>query len=912
MSRRRRYGTGALLLRDVLAHPGPWAVFAGTVAALATAATALPLALETITVSEAGHGLAALSDSDRLLLATTEGGPLKNPGGTDFTAFLDELNALPGDGGEELDEALGETTFASTSEPLPVVNGPSGGVSPFVVLTVAPGYADEVTVAEGTLPASFSDVETPIDVALPAPNAEALGWELGEQRVVGVEQPLTLRLSAILSPRDAEDDYWALLPTALEPQRSESFHLGVRTRIATVSAFIEPESFWALKRERALPMTTTAAFPIDASAIPAGRLGDLEHQLRRFLADSFSVGEHRSADFAWKFQFTSAAPEAIAAALGRAATAGSVTAVAMAGPIGVAAALLWLLATLFIGRRRESLALLASRGAGVRRIRLALAVEALLIGGAAATAGAVIAIAAFGRLPLTGGILPGSPAPGPLGPGTFLPAAVVVAGAAILLGAAAGPRGTRATRSDLAARARGTARWVLELMVLVATAVSLALLVQRGLAPTALGFDPLLAAAPLLLALSAGLLVLRVYPLPLLALHRGARSGRGVVGFLGSARAIRSPGTGLAAVLAVIVGLGVTLFSVVLLDTVRTGIVESSASVIGADLRVSGGPLSPDQLSELADLPGVEEAVGVFRYSGQKKIVDDGEQTSIALVVADIAALARVQSGVPGAPRGEGDMTTRRGDSIPVVLSAEVARSHPDARGLLFSGSHLLGIGTPGSTPSLAPGGRWVLVDSAFSEDLGVVNERPTVALLDLSEGADVATVADPALRIAGETSTVLDPATAAGAQQSTPVIAWLQLILVAVSVVMALACAAACILALLVAAPATRRLLALLRALGLDAAQARGVAAWEIAPVAVVGVVAGCAAGLALPLLVVPALDLRPFTGGPVLPRLSIDLVSLGLIALGFLLVVALTTAIVIVTTRRLRVAAALRNPVE
>src|SRR5690606_26458715 len=102
---------------------------------------------------------------------------------------------------------------------------------------------------------------------------------------------------------------------------------------------------------------------------------------------------------------------------------------------------------------------------------------------------------------------------------------------------------------------------------------------------------------------------------------------------------------------------GVSLFSVIVLDTVRTGIAEASVSVVGADLRVSGPALTPDQLAELDALPGVTEVVGVYRYRGQQHVVHNGSQTGIAILLADTAALGRVQRGIPGAPGIEGDLT---------------------------------------------------------------------------------------------------------------------------------------------------------------------------------------------------------------------------------------------------------------
>ncbi len=903
MTRTSSYSTGRLLLRDFLSHAGTWAAFGATVAALSTAATAFPLAFDGMERAEAAHALDALPKASRALIGTTGGGPAKTPGEVDFTLFLDDLDRLAASSGAELAGSLGPADFVSTTSPLPAGGSDDGELSVFVRLAVAPSFVDQVTIVDGEAPARFASVAGPIDIALSEETADLVGWSLGQTRTVGQSRmvgagaPLELRLSALVAPAEPTADFWALAPTAIKGQTAVSYHEGARTRIVTIDAFIEAESVWALKLEHPLAMTTTAGFFLDISAVPSSGLASLEEELRRFTASTFSIGNRHSTDVAWEFRFSSSSADAIDQALGRTRTTAALTAVVVSGPVGVAAALLWLLAALFLGRRRSAMALLLARGAGSHRLRLVLGLEALGVALVAAGAGAGAALALLARTPSL-------PALGP--------AVAVALASATLLTLALRPRLLGVGRRDLDDRRRGAGRLAVELGILAATALSVVLLLQRGLAITGLGFDPLLAAAPLLLCLSAALLVLRAYPIPLLAVHRGAKTARGVVAFLGSARAIRNPTAGLAAVLAVIVGLGVSLFSVVLLDTVRGGIADAALSVVGADLRVSGNPLSPEELTELAALPGVDEVAGVYRYGGQKRVVEDGTETGVIVLVADTRALARVQADVPGAPAFDGDPTALHDGAIPVVFSAGLAAAHPSPRGLTFSGSGLVAVGTPGSLPAFDAGGTWLLVDSVFAERLGIVNARPTIALLDLDPGAEAGTVQDAVHGILGDAFSVLDPATATARHASAPVVSWLQVLLGAVSIAMALACAAVCVLSLVVAAPATARLVALLRTLGLGRGQSRGITAWEIAPIAIVGTIAGGAAGATLPLLVLPGLDLRPFTGGTTPPPVVADPALLAAVAGGFLLIVVLVTAIVMMTTRRFRIAAALKDPVE
>jgi putative ABC transport system permease protein len=900
--RTSRYGTAALLVRDAVHHGGAWAALAATVAALAAAATVFPLALDGLESDEAVHVLDELPVGERAVLATSEGGPLKTPDETAFTLFLGELDRIATEGGPQLAAAIGPAGFVSASKPLPIVEG--GDLSVNVRLLVAPGYDEHVTVTEGELPASLAHTtDAPVDIAMTEPSASAVGWTVGETRMTGGTVRVPLRLVAIVEAKDAGEHFWTLAPTALREQRAESFYLGRKTEIATVEAFLKPESVWALQSEFVIPLTTTVGYPLDASGLTGADIAPLSDQLRRFTGTTQEVGSYHGNVVAWQFRFSSGSTDAIALALDRTGATAAVTAVAVSGPIGVAGALLWLLAVLIVGRRRDGLALLASRGAGELRLRVLVGLEALVVASVGAAIGAAAVFAALGRAPALAWLVP---------------AGLVAVASAALVVLAATPRSLRTTRGDLTTPARGhpARRIVLEGVVLVAAGVSVLLLVQRGIASTALGFDPLLAAAPLLLCLSAAVLVLRVYPVPLLAVLRRARAGRGIVAFLGAARAIRNPSAGLAAVLAIVVGLGISLFSVVVLDTVRTGVAEASVALVGADLRVSGAQFGADDVAKLDTIPGVAEAVGVTRYRGQQQVALDGEKTGIAVLFADTAALARVQHGAPGAPAPDGDLGALRDGSIPVILSTDLATALdglPKGSGILsFAGTRLVRAGPPATTPSLGATGEWVLVDSAFADFLGAVDPRPSLALIDLDDGTDAAAVADAAHGILGADAVVLDPATAESRHESAPVVGWLQTLLATISIAMAAACAVVCILALVVAAPARARLLALLRTLGLGRAAARGIGAWELAPIAVAGTIAGCAAGVLLPHLLLPGIDLRSYTGGTVPPAITADPLLLSAVAGGFVLAVALATAIVMVTTRRLREAALLKEPVE
>jgi putative ABC transport system permease protein len=98
------------------------------------------------------------------------------------------------------------------------------------------------------------------------------------------------------------------------------------------------------------------------------------------------------------------------------------------------------------------------------------------------------------------------------------------------------------------------------------------------------------------------------------------------------------------------------------------------------------------------------------------------------------------------------------------------------------------------------------------------------------------------------------------------------------------------------------------LRTLGLDRAQARGIVAWELAPLAVVSVVAGGVLGVLVPWVVVGAMDLTALTGGEEQPGLVVDPLVVGAVLGGVVAVTALAVVVSTMTSSRADAATELR----
>lgn len=188
----------------------------------------------------------------------------------------------------------------------------------------------------------------------------------------------------------------------------------------------------------------------------------------------------------------------------------------------------------------------------------------------------------------------------------------------------------------------------------------------------------------------------------------------------------------------------------------------------------------------------------------------------------------------------------------------------------------------------------------------------PRLALLRLAPGIDPDAVAHQVRSILGDGAETITPAQSAEQFQHSPVASGLVASLIAMVIAVGALCGGGVLLALMISAAARARLLALLRTMGLTRAQSRGIAAWELAPAAIVAVVMGAALGVVLTLVVRAGVDLRTFTGGIVQPPVTVDPLLLTAITGGFVLVVTGAAVIAAAAIRRINVAATLRTSEE
>ncbi|WP_345761821.1 ABC transporter permease [Diaminobutyricibacter sp. McL0608] len=732
----------------------------------------------------------------------------------------------------------------------------------------------------GTWPAASTVASAaPIQIVMSTPVAALFDWKVGQVRSVALgetEQPIIL--VGTVHPRDASDDFWQL-----DRLRGDGLFAdrGDQGKEYAAVVWVDPDS-WPAMTSSFLPVTTVGWFGMKPNAFAAGSLAAVQAQLDHFLANPIRA----QAGDPVSLRFATSLNAALDAFLARAEPANTLFAILVAGPIGVALAVLVLGVRLALGRRREALALMASRGASPLRLRSGLAVEGAIVSVPAAAFGIVVAFA----------LTPGSELVGP--PLAF--GALCALAPPVILAIVAGALGPR---DDVGAERSARRRWgwVVEVIVVGLAALAVVALFQRGLTPpnAGLSVDPLLAVTPILVALAACIVVLRLYPIPLAWLAGALRRRRGAVAYIGVTSSMRSRAGGLWPVFAVVVGVSITVFSVSVLSTERGGIMEGARSRVGADLSVTAGSLSAAQIARVKAIPGVAHTAVVYwaggvivNHSGQSDLISGYlvDPHELAPVEASLPASARISAALEHPPFGRtaavvGGWTS----TVPVTSAVLVAGTnlHLDVRSFDYK---------PGVYLWDA---QWIFLDKTALTPRAGITGTPSTVLIALKPGADSAAVHAALVSIGGKGATIGDAASEAKVLRAAPLISGLELIALASIVLSALMCVGALLLTLVMNAAARTRLVATLRTIGFTSRQAGGLIGWELGPIVVAGLIAGLAVGLALPAIVLAPIDLSGFTGGPTAPAVTIDPVLLALGVAGFVAITVVATLVALVGAR-------------
>ena len=717
--------------------------------------------------------------------------------------------------------------------------------------------------------------------------AQEMQWEIGDN-----PSPSTL-LVGTYRPIDPEDPRWqriengATMGLLFDPNR------GYATVITAYLSPLNPGHIGA-----PYPVTYHLWYPVDPSAVigSTSQLSLLRSQLTNVLAQTHVLATAEEVPGSHQDQrpiLATELPATIDEVITQQRSTASLVAVIVAGPLGVALAVITLGARLLLHRRGPALTLALARGAAPQQLRWLISGEALALALPAALAGHLIAMALI---------------PGPTPWWQWLVSLVVASVPSVTLAASLDDTSLITRRSDLSGRSGSRWRWVAELAVVLLAALSTWRLLgrERSAADEAeAGIDLLATATPVLLALAACVIALRIYPWPLTALTAALKRGRSLTSFLGSARALRDPAGGLVPALAVVLGTAIALSSTVLLGTVTRGAEVASWQATGAQVRLVGPGLTDDLRAALEEVEGVDAVAGVRESSGQAALTVDGERQQIRLLIAD-SALEQVYGQAPlaqGPPPAFFEEAER-----PRVMVGPGVDLPAEALSVSVSGlGQVEVLGELPEVPGLSMPSHFVLVDRAVWESAGHATPSGSTTLMSVQPGADRLQVAQAVEELVAS-GVVQTPDARLEQFTQAPVADGLRAAFVGAAVVTGAFTVLAIVIVQLMGASARMRVLSVLRTLGMPPAQTRALTSWELGPLVVVSLVVGAVLGLVIPWVLLAALDLRGLTGGLVNPALHLDPVVIGAVLGVVLLTVALAVSVSAWLAGRTNLAQALR----
>lgn len=462
-------------------------------------------------------------------------------------------------------------------------------------------------------------------------------------------------------------------------------------------------------------------------------------------------------------------------------------------------------------------------------------------------------------------------------------------------------------------------------MTIVAIAGAGALLLrERGLTVAdggAATFNPLLAAAPVLCGLAAGIVALRLYPLPVRALAWLAARRSDLVPVLGLRMIGRHPAAANLALLVLMLTAAFGAFSSVIVASIDRGQVAASYLAVGADYRIERaaiGPLAPSL--DPASIAGIEAVAAGIVDPGAVFADTDVQRATIHFEAVDPRAYEAVAGGFAADPAWPdalladpaGAALGTPQNPIPAILSQRLpAGSASLAPGDTFR------ITVPGQEltfrlveqratfPGIAESTPFAVVPFNWIQAALGSPQPPTVMWLRGS--ADAAEPLAAAIAAVGGSTRIISRhdvyAVLHGAPLGAAIATGYALALIVAAMYMALAIIGTVVLS------AARRTqdLAYLRTLGVTARQALALTFVEHAPPVLLALVPGVALGIGVAFLLEPGLGFAAFVGTSGLP-LVVDWVALSLMLAALIGVVVAAVAAGTWLSRRARLVDALR----
>ena len=720
-----------------------------------------------------------------------------------------------------------------------------------------------------------------LEVALSRTAAGLLGVAVGDRLVtssdagdplvrgVALEErsPLVVKVAGLFEPRDPQAAFWQARPELDVPLVEETADKSQRFVYAL--GLFAPQAYVTLvDAARPMPLQYSWRYQLDPERLDAQKLPQLEEDVRRLDA---RYGQQLRPTETY---VRTGLPAIFARFEAERDLSRTLLALVEVGLLAVALTVIAMLGALIAGRRSGTIAMARARGASALQVLTAQAAEALLL---ALTVGVAAYLLALLLIDGRSSSL------------SALSVALVVGATVVLLTVLSAGAARRTVplerREDEVVEDVSPHRLALEAVVVLAAVIGVYLLRRRGLGSEgaeAGGINLYLAAVPVLLGLAVGLVAVRLYPLPLGATARAAAARRDLVPVLAARRVSRRRGAAAAAVLALVLAVGVAVFAAVEVRSIQRGQVQTSWERVGADLRVDaeGGALAPEVVTA-AD--GSADAIAEAWVSEEARIpTGAGTTGGLTLLALDPQAYGAVVAGTPA------DVSLPEGGSPPpAVVSLE------SPQGARFE------LGRPFTVQ--VRDGELEVVPVARAEAIAGLPPGEPFAVVSLEDAraafGDVVQIdrlyvrgGDPAaIEQAAPDAVVLSREDVFQSVDDSPLAAGTINGFRAGAAVGAAFAALAVALAVVLTARERARDLTTLRALGLSGRQAVGLTALEAVPPALLAIALGIGLGLGIAHLIAPGVDLAAFTGGEAVPDLTVPIVFVLLLAAGLALVLAL-----------------------
>lgn len=927
------------MLRRLRAERDLIAVVVGIVLVTTFVFTSIPQLFNEMADDGLAHAVTTSNPLQRNLQMTQPGRiPVATDGDDPFARVVEEGEAFRQELAPAIQEIISGSNYVIDTPRYRVFQTPGATGYPFpryITMRYHEDVDSHLTLIAGEMPVPRDDTltvsgdltngepeEAPIfEVAISTETARQLAVTVGQQLVMEPfsddrlvrsvprlqQDYAVMEISGLFEVNDVDEEYWLSIPAI---DRAAEYDDGQQVHIYATGV-MAAGAYQQYLQETSFPMSYAWRYFVDPEAFDAGDLDQLAADVRRLDAE---YGAFSSA-FLGETGVSTGLSAIFRRYLSQREVTEAVLSLASIGLLAVAFSVIGLVATMVAERRRQMVALVRGRGGSVGQLTGTQVVEGLLLTVPPALLGWLAASLVVGARYSVWSVW----------------AVVAIVGmTTLLLVTAALPivrRGLGAAdRSDVPITRVSLRRVVLDVLVVALALVGVYLLRRRGLTGDSSAdeinqWDPYLAAVPVLLGLATGLIVLRLYPIPVRLFGWAASLRRDLVPSLGFRRLGRQPGAANLPLLVMLLAVAVGVFSSIMLYTIGEGQTESSWQLVGADYRVdstSTGYLFP--AIDLSEVDGVEEIATSYllpdvKFSNRSPV---GGSTYFHAVEAN--AYEAVTRGTPAqanfpdelleAPQGTdfGQPT----NPIPAIVSNRFTRntlSSGDTFALTVYGREttFVVVEKRERFAGIPVGSPFVITSIELLEASNPDREfRRTAMFLRAPAGAyeEMRTTLSGQSVSARLTSRDREYSKVHDSPLISGVEGGFRIGLVLAAAYSALAV----IVALTITANARARDLAFLRTMGLSREQAIGLTVVEQLPLVVLALVAGTVLGVAVTRLVEPGVDLQAFTGEGLPVELRYNWVNIGLLGLGLVLTVAVAIAVTSAISRRASLGQALR----